>query len=97
MQDLRIGGPCSFGQYQYTLQGDNLDEISVWANKMQEAMKKISGVADITSDQQTGGLQATVSIDRDKQRQLQIDLASVRHARSAMLLASRRFRRFTNR
>ncbi len=72
VQDLRVGGRMSSAQYQYTLQGQNLDEISDWAMKMQTAMKKIPGVEDITSDQQDGGLQASVDIDRDTASRLGI-------------------------
>ena len=31
VQDLRIGGRGSSAQYQYTLQGDNLDDLAQWA------------------------------------------------------------------
>ena len=30
-QDLTIGGRMSHAQYQYTLQGENLDELNDWA------------------------------------------------------------------
>jgi multidrug efflux pump len=77
VQDLRIGGRGSSAQYQYTLQGDNMPEISGWAQKMQDAMKKIPGVVDINSDQQNGGLQATVQVDRDKMGQLNVNFSDV--------------------
>ncbi len=77
VQDLRIGGRASSAQYQYTLQGDNLNELSDWSDKMQEAMKKIHGVVDINSDQQNGGLQAGVKIDRDTASRLGITPADI--------------------
>ena len=64
MQDLRIGGRGSAAQYQYTLQGDNLDDLNQWAPRMVRAMRSIPGVVDINSDQQNKGLQASLDIDR---------------------------------
>ena len=34
VQDLRIGGRPSAAQYQYTLQGDDLEELFDWAPRM---------------------------------------------------------------
>jgi multidrug efflux pump len=64
VQDLRIGGRGSSSQYQYTLLGDNLAEIALWAPRMLQAMRSVPGVVDLTSDQQDKGLQASLAIDR---------------------------------
>ena len=64
VQDLRIGGRGSAAQYQYTLQGDNLNDLALWAPRMLAAMRKVPGVVDLTSDQQDKGLQASLVIDR---------------------------------
>jgi multidrug efflux pump len=64
VQDLRIGGRGSAAQYQYTLQGDKLADISEWAPQMVRAMRAIPGVVDLNSDQQDKGLQASLVIDR---------------------------------
>jgi multidrug efflux pump len=64
VQDLRIGGRASAAQYQYTLQGDNLEDLVEWAPKVMAGLRKISGLADVNSDQQDRGLQAGLTIDR---------------------------------
>src|SRR6185295_7079163 len=64
VQDLRIGGRASSAQYQYTLQSDTFDELTEWAPKIQNALRRIPGVVDVTSDQQNRGLQASLQIDR---------------------------------
>jgi multidrug efflux pump len=64
VQDLRIGGRASSAQYQYTLQGDNLEDLNEWAPKVQLMLKKLPGIVDVTSDQQNRGLQASLQIDR---------------------------------
>ena len=41
VQDLRIGGRASSAQYQYTLQGDNLDDLNDWGPKVLREMRKL--------------------------------------------------------
>jgi multidrug efflux pump len=65
VQDLRIGARASSALYQYTLQGDSLEDLNVWGPKMTREMSKLEDVlADVISDQQTKGLQAGLNIDR---------------------------------
>ena len=63
-QDLRIGGRQSNAQYQFTMQGDNLDDLNQFAPKMVEEFKTISIISDVSSDQQNRGLQALIQYDR---------------------------------
>jgi multidrug efflux pump len=64
-QDITVGGRNSGSQYQYTLSSENLNDLLQWAPKVASAMEKIPEIRDISSDQQTRGLQATLVIDRD--------------------------------
>ncbi|MFZ0787662.1 MAG: multidrug efflux RND transporter permease subunit [Candidatus Acidiferrales bacterium] len=63
-QDLRIGGRQSNAQYQYTIQGDNLNDLVKWGPILYEQMKKLPGLTDVDTDQQNGGLQAGLTYDR---------------------------------
>jgi len=63
-QDLRVGGRSSSAQYQYTMRGDNLDDLLNYAPKMLQELKTIRGITDVNSDQQDRGLQAQVVYDR---------------------------------
>jgi multidrug efflux pump len=63
-QDVRVGGRLSNAQYQFTMQGDNLADLSTYAPKMLRAMRPIRIVTDVNSDQQNHGLQAFVTYDR---------------------------------
>ncbi len=65
VQDLRIGGRMGAAQYQYTLRGDNLEDLSEWAPKMLAGMRSLPGLADVNSDQQNRGLQAKLVYDRN--------------------------------
>ena len=65
VQDLRFGGRSSKAQYQYAMQSGNLDELNEWAPKLVDKLKQYPGLKDVTSDQQTAGLQKNVVINRD--------------------------------
>ena len=64
-QDITVGGRISAGQYQYTLQDPNFDELSTWAPKMLAKLKTLPELADVSSDQQTNAPLLTVTINRD--------------------------------
>ncbi len=40
-QDIRVGGRQANAQYQYTLQGDDLDELNDWAPKITAALQQL--------------------------------------------------------
>ncbi|WP_430911255.1 efflux RND transporter permease subunit [Methylobacterium sp. sgz302541] len=63
-QDLKIGGRQSFAAYQYTLQGDTAEELYAAAPKLLAELQKNPIFADVTSDQQEGGLESRLVIDR---------------------------------
>ena len=64
-QDITVGGRISRGQYQYTLQDPNLDELNTWAPKMLEKFKTLPELADVSSDQQSNAPLLSISINRD--------------------------------
>jgi multidrug efflux pump len=63
-QDLRIGGRGSNALYQYTIQADSLTDLSTWGPKLLDAMQKLPGFQDVSSDQQDGGLDKRLHYDR---------------------------------
>jgi multidrug efflux pump len=77
VQDIRIGGRAGNAQYQYTLQGDDLNELRAWAPKVQVALSKLPMLADVNSDQEIKGLQTTLVFDRDAMARLGITQAQV--------------------
>ncbi|MBV9610919.1 MAG: efflux RND transporter permease subunit, partial [Acidobacteriaceae bacterium] len=64
-QDIRVGGRQSAAQYQFTMQSDNLDELTHWAPILTNLMKKMPELTDVNSDQQNNGLEANLIIDRN--------------------------------
>jgi multidrug efflux pump len=64
VQDIRVGGRESFAQYQYTLQSDDLAQLYEWEPRITAALEKLPQLADVNSDQQQGGLETRLAIDR---------------------------------
>jgi multidrug efflux pump len=71
-QDLTIGGRQGNAQYQYTLQGEDLKELSAWAPRLLAKLRSLKQLRDVNTDQQDRGLDAEVSIDRDTASRLGI-------------------------
>jgi multidrug efflux pump len=63
-QDLRIGGRSSNALYQYTIQADNVVDLSTWGPRLLAEMTKLPGFQDVSSDQQNGGLDEMLTYDR---------------------------------
>ena len=64
-QDLTIGGRGGNAQYQYTLQGENVDELNTWSPQLLQKLRSLKELQDVNTDQQDRGLQARLVIDRD--------------------------------
>ena len=63
-QDLRIGGRSSNALYQYTIQADNLSDLTLWGPRLLGEMTHLPGFQDVSSDQQNGGLDEKLTYDR---------------------------------
>ncbi len=79
-QDLTIGGRFGGAQYQYTLQGEKLDELNSWAPRLLQKMRALPELRDVNSDQQDNGLQARLEIDRDTASRLGITPQTIDNA-----------------
>src|SRR6266481_5343967 len=63
-QDVRVGGRMSNAQYQFTMRGDNLQDLTVFAPRMLRELRNISVITDVSTDQQNLGLQSLIRYDR---------------------------------
>jgi multidrug efflux pump len=77
VQDLSVGGRMGGAQYQYTLQADNLSDLTHWAPVLQQRLAKIPELRDVNSDQQMHGLQSSIVIDRDTAARLGVDVLDI--------------------
>jgi len=78
VQNLNVGARSSRSQYQVVMQALNPAELYDWSGKLADAMRKDRFFTDISSDLQNKGLQATVTIDRDKAQGLGITADQLR-------------------
>ena len=66
VQDVQIDSRVSRTQYQYTLQDADENELAEEAPKLLAKLREQPELIDVASDQQSGGLQLSVEIDRAK-------------------------------
>ena len=64
-QDLRVGGRSTAALYQFSMRGDNLQDLVHFAPHIFDKLKSIPIIIDVNSDQQNRGLQAMVTYDRE--------------------------------
>ena len=63
-QDVRVGGRQSTALYQFTMRGDNLQDLIAYAPRMLDRVENHPVITDVNSDQQNRGLQSMVNYDR---------------------------------
>ncbi len=62
--NIRAGGRQGNGTYQYTIQGDTLEDINTWVPRITKALQDVPELEDVNSDQQDKGLEVQLKIDR---------------------------------
>jgi hydrophobe/amphiphile efflux-1 (HAE1) family protein len=77
VQDIQIDNRQSRTQYQYTLEDADPTELGIWAPKLLAALGRQPELIDVASDQQSGGLQAALKIDRDAASRLGIGMQAI--------------------
>jgi multidrug efflux pump len=77
VQNLTVDDRVSRTQFQYTLEDPDPDELQEWTNKLVAKMKQLPELADVATDQQTGGLAVSLIIDRVTASRLGIAPATV--------------------
>ena len=71
-QDVQIDSRISRTQYQYTLTDADEVELSEWAPKLLNVLRNRPELVDVASDQQSGGLQVSVEVDREGASRLNV-------------------------
>jgi multidrug efflux pump len=72
VQDLTIEDRVSRTQYQYTVESPDADELHSWVARLLETLQALPQLRDVASDQQNGGLEVALTIDRDTAARLGI-------------------------
>src|SRR5208283_4987871 len=79
-QDLNISPRYGQAQYQYTIQGEDLNELNKWGPLLLEKMRSLQELRDVNTDQQDKGLQAQLVIDRDTASRLGVAAQDIDNA-----------------
>jgi len=78
VQNIQLGGRLSKSMYQYTLQGNDLDELYHWAEELEKVINKEPGFLDVTTDLQLKSLELRVKLDQEKAASMGITYDDVR-------------------
>lgn len=77
VQDIRVGGRASNAQYQYTLQGDDLESLRQWAPKVLAALQDVPEITQTNSDMDAKGLKTELQWDADSMARLGVSRQAV--------------------
>jgi multidrug efflux pump len=77
VQDLTVEDRISRTQFQYSMEDTNAQELSVWSQRLLDLLRTSPELRDVASDQQNGGLQADLVIDRDTASRLGLFPATI--------------------
>ncbi|HEY5898345.1 MAG TPA: efflux RND transporter permease subunit, partial [Burkholderiales bacterium] len=77
---IRIGGQLTRSPYQYVVRSANVDELYDWAPVIEQKLRALPGLVDVSSDLQITRPQVTVEIEREKASALGISAQSVEMA-----------------
>jgi len=72
VQDLTVEDRVSRTQFQYSLEGADPAELADWTRRLVARLRTAPELRDVATDQQNGGLQASLVIDRDTASRLGI-------------------------
>jgi multidrug efflux pump len=72
VQDLTVEDRLSRTQYQYSVETADPKELHEWAPRVLAKLQRLPELRDVASDQQSGGLEASLVIDRDTAARLGI-------------------------
>jgi len=79
-RDIRTGARQSNADYQFTLWSTDIGELYSWLPKVVERVKQVPGITDVNTDREQGGLQASISIDRQTAARLGVRIEDISNA-----------------
>src|SRR5574341_1285633 len=77
---IRIGGGLTKSPYQYVMRGASSDELYDWAPRIEQKLRALPGLVDVTSDLQITRPEVTVEIEREKASALGVSAQQVEMA-----------------
>jgi multidrug efflux pump len=79
-RDIRGGARQGRSEYQFTFWSPDFDALYDWVPKVVEKLKQVPGLVDVTTDRETGGLQASININRQAAARLGVNVQDINNA-----------------
>jgi hydrophobic/amphiphilic exporter-1 (mainly G- bacteria), HAE1 family len=77
---IRIGGQLTRSPYQFVVQGANTEELYHWAARIEQRLRALPSLVDLSSDLQIARPQVMVDIDRQRASALGVSVEQVEKA-----------------
>jgi len=77
---IRIGGQLTRSLYQYTLQSGDSSELFRWARAMEQRLRRLPELRDVTSNLEVANPQVVIDIDREKAAALGLTAGQIESA-----------------
>jgi HAE1 family hydrophobic/amphiphilic exporter-1 len=77
---IRIGGSLTKSPYQYVMRSASIDELYQWAPLIEQKLRSLPGLLDVTSDLQITRPEVTVEIEREKASALGVSAQTIEMA-----------------
>ena len=77
---IRLGGSLTKSQYQYTLQDSDTAELYKYAPILEQKMRGVAGLQDVTTDLQNQNPQIAIDINRDRASALGVSSQQIEDA-----------------
>ncbi|MCB5362687.1 multidrug efflux RND transporter permease subunit [Pusillimonas sp. CC-YST705] len=77
VQELSIDDRISRAQYQMTLSDPDRDVLLEWVPRLVDVLGNLPQLSDVSSDQQDGGLQAVLDVDRETAARLGVTMSAI--------------------
>ncbi|HEX4798743.1 MAG TPA: efflux RND transporter permease subunit [Burkholderiales bacterium] len=74
---IRIGGQLTKSPYQYVMRSASIEELYRWAPVIEQKLRALPGLVDVTSDLQITRPEVTVEIEREKASALGVSAQSI--------------------
>jgi multidrug efflux pump len=79
-RDVRAGGRQSRAEYQFTFWSPEFEDLYAWVPKVVDRLKQVPGLVDVSTDRETGGLQATIAVNRQAAARLGVRVQDINTA-----------------
>jgi multidrug efflux pump len=79
-RDIRGGARQGRAEYQFTFWSPDFEDLYSWVPKVVDKLKQVPGLVDVSTDRESGGLQATLKVNRQAAARLGVSISSINAA-----------------